>query len=165
VDIVSAIEYSCNSYFRVLTQDLTLADVSAVAQRLGLQPPQLGSSGLALAGMGQQWQLSPLSIASAYVELARRREQPGIRQILLGMQQSAEYGTGAQVDHILGHPDVLVKTGTAPCTHTRHAPGDGFVIALTPAADPQILLMVRVHGVPGAQAARTAGQMLHRIDE
>jgi hypothetical protein len=25
--------------------------------------------------------------------------------------------------------------------------------------------MVRVHGVPGAEAARTAGQMLHRIGE
>jgi hypothetical protein len=26
-------------------------------------------------------------------------------------------------------------------------------------------VMVRVHGVPGALAARTAGQMLHRIEE
>jgi hypothetical protein len=35
---------------------------------------------------------------------------------------------------------------------------------LAPVEQPQILLMVRVHGVPGAQAARTAGQMLRRIE-
>jgi hypothetical protein len=38
-------------------------------------------------------------------------------------------------------------------------------VALFPADDPRILLMVRVHGVPGAVAAKTAGQMLHRIGD
>jgi len=38
-------------------------------------------------------------------------------------------------------------------------------VALTPPDNPQILLMVRVHGVPGAQAAKTAGQMLRRIED
>jgi len=37
-------------------------------------------------------------------------------------------------------------------------------VVLTPAESPQILLMVRVHGVPGSQAAKTAGQMLRRIE-
>jgi len=62
-------------------------------------------------------------------------------------------------------PDALVKTGTAACTHSRHAVGDGFTVALVPADEPQVLLMVRVHGVPGAQAAKTAGQMLRRIED
>lgn len=101
----------------------------------------------------------------AYLELMRRREQPGVRQIVAGMEQSAEHGTGAEVDRTLGRPEALVKTGTAPCTHARRAPGDGFVIALMPATDPEILLMVRVHGVPGAQAARNAGRMLSRMEE
>jgi hypothetical protein len=80
------------------------------------------------------------------------------------MAQSAEHGTGAAVDRALRFPDALVKTGTAPCTHSPRAPGDGFAIVLTPADQPQILLMVRVHGVPGAQAAKTAGLMLCRIE-
>ena len=106
-----------------------------------------------------------LGMAAAYAELMRRREQPGVRQIIEGMEQSAEHGTGAEVDRQLGRADALVKTGTAACTHARRAPGDGFVIALMPVAHPQILLMIRVHGVPGARAATTAGEMLRRIEE
>jgi len=97
--------------------------------------------------------------------LIRRRDQPGVRQVLAGMAQSASRGTGAEVDRALEYPDALVKTGTAPCTHSKRAPGDGFVIAMVPAGEPQILLMVRVHGVPGAQAAKIAGQMLRQIEE
>lgn len=86
-------------------------------------------------------------------------------QILDGMALSARHGTGAEVHRALSFPDALVKTGTASCTHSPHSPGDGFTVVLMPADDPQILLMVRVHGVPGAQAAKTTGQMLRRIED
>jgi cell division protein FtsI/penicillin-binding protein 2 len=102
-------------------------------------------------------------MARAYLELARTYDQAGVRQILDGMAQSAARGTGAEVDRALAFPDALVKTGTAMCTHATRAPGDGFAIVMVPADHPQILLMVRVHGVPGAMAAKTAGQMLSRI--
>jgi hypothetical protein len=36
---------------------------------------------------------------------------------------------------------------------------------LFPAEQPELLLMVRVHGVPGAKASVTAGRMLSRIEE
>jgi hypothetical protein len=36
---------------------------------------------------------------------------------------------------------------------------------MMPFENPQLLLMVRVHGVPGAQAAKIAGQMLRRLQE
>jgi cell division protein FtsI/penicillin-binding protein 2 len=36
---------------------------------------------------------------------------------------------------------------------------------MAPSDDPQILLLVRVHGVPGAQAAKIAGQMLRHIEQ
>lgn len=165
VDLGSAIANSCNSYFRMLTANMGVADVSLVTSSFGLQPPAPDSSGVGLAGVGKGWLISPLSMANAYLELIRRREQPGVRQVLAGMAQSARQGTGAEVDRALEHSDALVKTGTAPCTHSTRAPGDGFVIAMMPADDPQILLMVRVHGVPGAQAAKTAGQMLRRVAE
>lgn len=165
VDLTSAIAHSCNSYFRMLTADMTGAQVSATATRFGLQSPPSGISGPSLAGLGNRWLISPLSMARAYVELIRRRDQPGVRLVLAGMAQSARQGTGAEVDRALSYTDALVKTGTAACTHHKHAPGDGFTIAIAPADQPQILVMVRVHGVPGALAARTAGQMLHRIEE
>jgi hypothetical protein len=163
VDVTSAIAYSCNSYFRMLTANLTAAEVSPTATRFGLQSPAPGVSGPALAGLGNQWLISPLNMARAYLELIHRRDQAGVGLVLSGMEQSARQGTGAEVDRALAYPDALAKTGTAPCTHARHAPGDGFTIVLAPAEQPQILLMVRVHGVPGAQAAKTAGQMLRRI--
>ncbi len=165
VDLTSAIAYSCNSYFRMLTANMTAAEIAPTAARFGLRPPGATISGPALAGLGNQWSISPLSMAHAYLELARWRDQPGARQVLAGMAQSARHGTGSAVDRLLRFPDALVKTGTAACTHHQHAPGDGFTIVMEPADQPRILLMVRVHGVPGAQAAGTAGEMLRRIEE
>lgn len=165
VDLSSAIAYSCNSYFRMLTTDLTAADVSETATRYGLEIPDHETVGAELAGLGSRWHVSPLRMARAYLELVREREHPAVKQILNGMARSARQGTGAELDRALQNPDALVKTGTAACIHLRHAPGDGFTVALVPADDPRLLLMVRVHGVPGSQAAKTAGQMLRRIED
>ena len=165
VDLTSAIAFSCNSYFRFLTSDLTAADVLPTASQFGLDPPDISTHGGEFAGLGTRWRISPLRMAHAYVELVGDRQRPAARQILAGMQQSAMRGTGAEVDRALQPETALVKTGTAACTHSRPAPGDGFAVALVPAEDPRLLLMVRVHGVPGSVAARTAGQMLRRIEE
>jgi cell division protein FtsI/penicillin-binding protein 2 len=81
------------------------------------------------------------------------------------MAQSGRQGTGAEVDRALKHASALVKTGTAACTHAKHAPGDGFAIAMLPAENPEILLLVRVHGIPGSHAARIAGEMLRGVAE
>jgi len=59
----------------------------------------------------------------------------------------------------------LVKTGTATCTHARWAPADGFVLALVPAQTPEVLLLVRLHGVTGAKAAETAASILREMQE
>jgi cell division protein FtsI/penicillin-binding protein 2 len=163
VDLTSAIAYSCNSYFRALTANLTSRDVYPIAIRFGLEPPDSATSGISLAGLGPKWKVSPLHMALAYIELAHRRDEPAIKQILDGMEESAREGTGAEVDRALKVSKALVKTGTSECLHAHRAPGDGFTVALVPADDPKILLMVRVHGVPGAQAARTAGLMLRKI--
>jgi hypothetical protein len=165
VDLTTAIAHSCNSYFRMLTADLTADDVSPTATRFGLDRPPQAATGAELAGLGTRWPTSPVSLARAYLQLVRERGQPGVGEILDGMALSARRGTGAQVHRAFPSADALVKTGTATCTHSRHAPGDGFSVVLVPADDPQILLLVRVHGVPGAQAARTAGQMLRRIED
>jgi cell division protein FtsI/penicillin-binding protein 2 len=165
LNIVSAVSHSCNSYFRVLAANVSVDQMASTANSFGLDAPASDLTGPALMGLGTEWQISPLRMARAYLELVRRRGQPGVREVLTGMEQSAQNGTGYGVGQALKHSNALVKTGTAPCTHPHAAPGDGFVIALVPANQPELLLMVRVHGVPGAKASLTAGRMLRRLEE
>ena len=164
IGLESAIANSCNSYFRMLTVDLRAEDLQPIATVFRLQMPDAGSSGASLAGIGADWRISPLAMVRAYVELSHRSDQPGVREILAGLAQSGSEGTGAEVDRALRRSTALVKTGTAPCTHARHAPGDGFVIAMLPADQPQIVLMVRVHGTTGSHAAKIAGELLRRVE-
>ena len=165
INITAAIADSCNAYFRMLTISMTSADVLSSAGTFGFDPPASKLSGADLIGVGNRWPISPLHMAHAYLELNRRRDQAGAREVIAGMEQSAGRGTGAEVDRALRRSTALVKTGTAACTHHERAPGDGFVVALLPAEQPTLLLMVRVHGVPGARAAITAGRMLSRIED
>lgn len=165
LDIVSAIAVSCNSYFRALAANLTGEQLISTANAFGLERPDSDLTGASLMGLGEQWRISPLQMARAYLELYGRRDQPGVRELLRGMAESARRGTGAGVGRALKHTDALVKTGTAPCTHPHYAPADGFVVSLVPADQPEILLMIQVHGVAGAKAAVTAGRMLSRMEE
>jgi len=165
LDLVSAISVSCNSYFRALAENLTGERMIPIANRFGLDPPDPALSGSPLMGLGDRWPIAPIKMARAYLELYRRRDQPVVRDILAGMAQSARNGTGKGVGQAMEHADALVKTGTALCTHPHTAPGDGFVIAMVPANQPELLLFVRVHSVPGATASLTAGRMLRRLEE
>jgi cell division protein FtsI/penicillin-binding protein 2 len=165
LDIISAIAVSCNSYFRALAEKLSGERLLPTTNRFGLEAPDPGMTGPGLMGLGDHWQISPLHMAHAYLELYRRREQPGVRELLAGMERSAQQGTGAGVGRALKHTDALVKTGTAPCTHLHSAPADGFVLAMIPAEQPEILLMIRVHGVAGAKASVTAGRVFSRMEE
>ncbi|HKM83766.1 MAG TPA: penicillin-binding transpeptidase domain-containing protein [Candidatus Acidoferrum sp.] len=165
LDIVSAISVSCNSYFRSLAESVTSEQLLPVTRTFDLESPEVNFTGPSLIGLGEQWKISPVRMARAYLELYRRRDQPGVREILAGMLRSAQHGTGAAVGRALKHSEAFVKTGTAPCIHAPHAPGDGFVVALVPAQAPEIVLMVRVHGIAGAKAAETAGRMLSRMEE
>jgi cell division protein FtsI/penicillin-binding protein 2 len=164
LNIVSAIAYSCNSYFRDMASHLTGDQMQEVADQFGLDLPKESLTGPPLMGLGEEWPIAPLRMAHAYIELVRRRDDPGVRRILTGLRDSAQWGTGSGVGRALKNSDALAKTGTAVCTHEPHAPGDGFVIALLPADQPDLLLMVRVHGVPGATAAVTAGRMLSLLE-
>jgi hypothetical protein len=165
LNLVSAISVSCNSYFRALAGNLTGEQLVPIAKRFGLDPPDPTLSGPPLMGLGDRWPIAPLKMARAYLELYHRRDQPVVRDILAGMAESARNGTGKGVGQAMKHADALVKTGTAPCTHPHAAPGDGLVIAMVPANQPELLLLVRIHSVPGAAASLTAGRMLRRLEE
>jgi hypothetical protein len=147
-----------------MASHLSGGQMQDVALVFGLDSPAISLTGPPLIGLGEDWPISPKRMARAYLELVRRRNEPGVPEILMGLRDSAQWGTGRGVGRSLKHSDALVKTGTAACSHARRAPGDGFVIALVPAEQPELLLMIRVHGVPGAAAAGTAGQILALLE-
>lgn len=163
-DLVSATANSCNAYFRALAAQVAPEQIAAVARDFSLDAPA-SDTAAAYIGVGRQWPLAPLAIARAYAELVHRRAQPGIGDILEGMRRSAIAGTGIEVGRRLSRSSALVKTGTAACAHHPRASADGFVVALFPADNPAALLLLRVHGVTGARAAVTAGQVLRALEE
>jgi cell division protein FtsI/penicillin-binding protein 2 len=162
--IVRAISSSCNSYFTELASKTGGAQVTLVARRFGLNGPGNSASPEAMAGGFGVWRESPQSVVRAYAMLLGRRSQPAIQNIVDGMAESARVGTAAALTRQGLHQSYLAKTGTATCTHAEHAPGDGFVIVAWPADLPRYLLLVRQHGVPGAQASALAGRMLRSLE-
>lgn len=159
VGIVEAIAHSCNAYFRALTADLSAQDVSSTLARLGLSAVDPNARPPALFGVGDAWRATPRELLRAYLEIAQRGGQPGAREVVQGMRLAAQNGTGETVRRA-GHAEALVKTGTAPCTHARREPGDGYAVVMYPAESPQFALLVSVHGAPGSQAAAVAGEIL-----
>src|SRR5579871_1180330 len=146
MNIRSAIAHSCNAYFLSLARELQPEALTTVVQRYTLPPPDPQAEPPAWIGLGTGWRISPVAIARAYSELLARRSDPGVGDILAGMALSARSGTGRGAG-----AGSYVKTGTAHCIHEAQEPGDGYVIALSPAAAPCFNLLVRVHGVPGAK--------------
>lgn len=146
LEIGSAIAHSCNAYFLELARAVTPQALESVVQRFGLNSPDPGYETATLIGLGTAWRISPFAIARAYSELIARSVDPGVHQLLAGMALSAQSGTGRGAG-----PGAYVKTGTAG--------QNGYVIALYPSDAPRFNLLVRVHGMPGAQAAWVCGKM------
>ncbi len=162
--VVRAIALSCNSYFTALASSLGSAQVTPVAIRFGLHGPGSNASPEAMAGRFGVWRESPEDLVRAYATLLGRRSQPGVREIVAGMAESVKDGTANGVSRAKLRQRFVGKTGTAPCTHKEHAPGDGFVIVAWPADAPRYVLLVRQHSTPGAQAAVLTGRMLRELE-
>src|SRR5258708_40264418 len=81
LDIVSAIAVSCNSYFRELAAGLRGEQVIPTAKAFGLEGPNPELTGDGLMGLGDQWTISPLPMARAYLKLYRRPDHPGVRTL------------------------------------------------------------------------------------
>jgi cell division protein FtsI/penicillin-binding protein 2 len=158
IGVVDAIAQSCNSYARMMAEDVSVDQLNAVMGSFGLPP--LPADRKAWTGEGKAWRVSPAALAGAYSELAKRRNDPTAALILEGMRRSAERGTAKALGG-----RAFAKTGTGPCLLAAPHDGDGFVIAMMPREDPQSVLLVRVHNVPGAEAAKVAARMLDRLRE
>ncbi len=156
-----ALANSCNAYFLQLARNVDANSLMVVAAKFGISPPDVDTPeariGLGRVELGNVWEISPLALARAYCELTARSAEPRVAEILAGLKQAAESGTASAIGR-----GSLAKTGTAPCVAKRKHVGDGFTIVLEPAEAPRIAILVRVHGVPGAEAAKSAALILRQ---
>jgi len=148
-----ALANSCNAYFLELAKNVDAHSLEVVAAKFSIPPP-MADTPEARIGLGRDWRIAPVALARAYCELTSRAAEPRVADILAGMKQAAESGTASAIGR-----GALAKTGTAPCVAQRKHKGDGFTIILEPADAPRIAILVRVHGVPGAEAAKSAARL------
>jgi cell division protein FtsI/penicillin-binding protein 2 len=163
IGLEEAIAQSCNTYFLDLANDLDRKRAARSFAHYGLAGPPENATSENLVGLGAAWKESPLALARAYLTIEKEQRSVLQNRIVKGMIGSAEHGTARAVDAVLGRNAALAKTGTAVCSHTPRASADGLTVVLYPAAQPRLLLLVRVHGVTGAASARVAGQMLRSL--
>jgi cell division protein FtsI/penicillin-binding protein 2 len=157
--IRQAIALSCNSYFHQLMADAEPGFAAPALESFGL------TAGVSEIDMVRQGGVaSPLVLAKAYLELINHAREEAVSSVLQGMALSAQKGTGKAAGAELRHLTSLAKTGTAPCTHGKKAPGDGFALVMAPADHPRIVLLVRLHGRPGSMAASAAGRMIAAVE-
>jgi cell division protein FtsI/penicillin-binding protein 2 len=154
-----ALAQSCNAYFLNLARGVDSSTLAVVSAKFGIPAPGTDSAETRI-GLGKDWRISPIALARAYAELASRQGEPRVQEILAGLRLAAQSGTASAIGR-----GFMAKTGTAPCVAARKHVGDGFTIVLYPAEAPRTALLVRVHGVPGAEAARQAAAILRRRDK
>jgi hypothetical protein len=148
-DILNGLANSCNAYFLSLTNAIDRAALDSICLSYGLSAPSRNATSRQLIGLDQGWPQSPLTAVDAFARLLQNRRLPAVEIVLTAMERCAQKGTARAV----GFP-CYAKTGTAPCTHTPRAPGDGFVIALYPLTLPRHITLLEQHGTTGAETAR-----------
>jgi len=141
-NVTAALVHSCNCYFLHLAKLIDRAALDAVCLRYGLALPARSAGEDALVGLGTGWQDVPLAVAQAFAQLTD--------PLVLGaMAECAVSGTARNLQLAC-----YAKTGTAPCSHTPRAAGDGFVVVLYPLGQPRRVLLFAQHGTTGAEACK-----------
>ena len=160
VGLTEAVAGSCNAYFRQLAQKTAPEALVARLQGFGMRADRGAATPAAMVGFGDALKLAPSAVIRGYLELVSRAGQPGVSPIVQGMLASARTGTGRGVGAAIGGADALVKTGTAPCSHSPRATADGYTIVIYPADRPRVVLLMQAHGRTGADTAASAGELL-----
>ena len=185
----SALALSCNAWFRQWLIDAENTEVIKFFSGFNIADPTVLSSfrhpGMALSGLEGNCSISVLNCAAAFatlfnggIKFAVRDTREGItiapigavevgtkaaEKVAGGMRECCSVGTGSAFGKVLGAASALVKTGTA---YAQTAAGvdvsqtDGWCIALYPAEEPSYLVLVRLAGGSGAEAAGEAARFL-----
>jgi len=153
-----ALAQSCNAYFLGLAREVDSNSLAVIAAKFAIAAPGSDTAETRI-GLGSDWRISPVAMTRAYCELASRAGEPRVNEILAGLKNAAGSGTASAIGH-----GFMAKTGTSPGADRKHS-ADGFTMVLAPAEAPSIALLVRVRGVTGAQAARSAAEILREMRE
>jgi hypothetical protein len=148
-DIINGLANSCNAYFLSLAGGIDRAALDTVCLSYGLLPPDRTATGKKLIGLGLGWPQNPSAVVTAFARIAQNAGMRNVDVVLAGMARCAATGTARAIGLAC-----YAKTGTAPCIHTPHAPGDGFVITIYPRIQPGNVTLLEEHGTTGAEAAR-----------
>jgi cell division protein FtsI/penicillin-binding protein 2 len=152
-----AMAQSCNAYFLNLARGVDAETLRVVAAKFGIAAPGRDAAETRI-GLGNGWQISPIALAGAFAELASRSGEARVNEILQGMDEASRWGTASAIGR-----GVFAKTGTAPGTGARRYASDGFTVVMAPAESPRMVLLVRVRGVTGAEAAKSAARILREM--
>lgn len=153
--VVPALANSCNTYFLALAAGIDRAALDNVCLEYQLSPPAAASTPTSWVGLKEGWPQSAEPVLRAFRRLAQNRSNPAAGLALTGMDLCARKGTAkAAALHC------FAKTGTAPCSHTPPAEGDGFVMLIYPTDTPRLVLLAEQHGTTGAHTARLARDLL-----
>jgi len=176
-----ALAKSCNAYFLTLARQVAddergKAALHRVAEDFGLPAPPEPATAAKWIGVTPEWRVPPIALARAYASLSAEHERETAAgeddlaaRLRAGMRMAA--APGGTASKVGSHPGgVLAKTGTAPCVADLHGPrcaanGDGLVVAMAPAENPRLVLLVRQRGTTGAQTAQMAGNMLASLEQ
>ena len=153
--VIPALANSCNTYFITLATGIDRAALNSVCLEYQLSPPAAASTPASWIGLKEGWPQSAEPVLRAFHRLVQNRSNPAAVVALTGMELCARKGTGkAAALHC------FAKTGTAPCSHTPPAEGDGFAVLIYPTDAPRLILLASQHGTTGAHTAGLAGDLL-----
>ncbi len=155
-DGISPVNLAAVAKALAMTPDALIATL----QWFGIRVDRAAATPGEMVGLGDGLKLAPSALIRGYLELASRAGQPGVSPIVQGMMASARTGTGRAVGAAIGRTEALAKTGTAPCSHSPRASGDGYAVVVYPADRPRVVLLVQAHGRTGAETAEVAGRLL-----
>jgi hypothetical protein len=153
--VVPALANSCNTYFLTLAVGIDRAALANVCLEYQLSPPAAESTPTSWVGLNEGWPQSAEPVLNAFRRLVQNRSNPTAGLALSGMELCARKGTAkAAALHC------FAKTGTAPCSHTPPAEGDGFAVLIYPTDAPRLVLLAEQHGTTGAHTAGFSGDLL-----
>ena len=141
--MIPALANSCNCYFLHLASQIDRAALDSVCLTYGLSVPLRSVKDESLVGLGSAWKNTPLAVVQAFSQVTDQT-------VLQAMAQCAQQGTAKNLGL-----QCYAKTGTAPCSHTPRASGDGFVVALYPVGLPRRVVLFEEHGTTGGEACKS----------
>lgn len=123
------------------------------------EPSSLEEQQLAVLGISNI-RVTPLELALSYRwlanEMVKHSDSMAAQTVSAGLRDSADFGIASSAG--AGGASVLGKTGTAEGTQSGRT--HGWFAGLTPAQDPQVVIVIYVPTGRGADAARVAGEMV-----